>query len=181
MGQEGRDTPGDFAARLVLAMASENRSPTRTEREAGLQRGYMTQLKSGKIRSPGPETIRQLADYLRVSYEWLAIGRGPMRAEGWAPSPLEEARGFAGRHGVRVEAIDAAAERYRDATDMTAIDWVLAFDAEERRIGRAPSPSTEDVAKAQARLRRLKRQKRQGEERAAEAARRTPTRRGSAA
>lgn len=179
MAHEGRDTPDDFAARLVLAMDAENRSPTRTEREAGLKRGYMTQLKSGKVRAPGPETIRQLADYLRVSYEWLAIGRGPMRFEGWAPSALEEAKAFALRHGARDEAVAAAAERYRDAPDMTAIDWVLAFEAEERRIGRTVPPTDEEVSKAQARLRRLKREKKR-EDQAANA-QRSQSRRGSAA
>lgn len=136
-------------------MADEKKSPTRTERDAGLQRGYMSQVKSGKIRSPGPDVIRALADYLHVQFEWLAIGRGPMREEAWASSPLESAMRFALLHGARQDAIDAAVDRYRDAPDMTGNDWILAFNSEAIRLERAGVPRPEKVAAAQRKTRRL--------------------------
>jgi transcriptional regulator with XRE-family HTH domain len=157
-------------------MAAEKKTPTRTEREAGIKRGYMTRLKSGGVAAPTPETIRQLADYLRVSYEWLAIGRGPMRQDGWASSPLEEAMLFARRNGAREDAMLAAAERYRDdETVVTAWDWVMVFDAETRRLERAGVARPEVLAKKQASFRRVgakkRRQKTAAEEAAADARR----------
>ena len=164
MAREVHEPAGYFSERLARALAEEKKSPTRTEREAGLKRGYMSQVKHGKIRTPNPETIRQLSDYLRVSYEWLAIGRGPMRPTGWAPSPLEEATLFALRNGAREDAIAAAADRYRDAQDMTAVDWVMAFDNEARRLDRVGTPRPEVVEKRQAQIRRAASKKRRGEE-----------------
>jgi hypothetical protein len=183
------ETPEDFAGRLALAIQVSGKSPTRTGRESGLDSGYIFKLlgvsKAKQILSPGPEVIRQLADYLEVSYEWLAVGRGPMRAEGWAASPLEEAMLFAKKHGARADAIASAAERFRDAGDMTAIDWVMAFDAEARRLDRVGAPRPEVVAKRQGQFRRAVAKKRRADqvaqdERAAERAR-AGARRGGAA
>ncbi len=151
------ETEGDFAGRLAAAIAAEEKSPTRTGREAGLQEGYIFKLlgvaQAKQVLSPGPDVIRLLADYLNISYEWLAIGRGPMRYRGWAATPFEEARVFAKRHGLRDEAIRAAEERFGSAQDMTAVDWVIAFDSEARRLDRVASPRPE-VEKRRAKSRR---------------------------
>jgi hypothetical protein len=50
MAAELGEDASEFARRLWLAMAEEKKSQTRTEREAGLQRGYLSQVKVGTIR-----------------------------------------------------------------------------------------------------------------------------------
>ncbi len=178
-GQEPIVVPPDFAGRLQLAMDVAGKTQSRTERESGLQgKGRVFRLLGkGKnpILSPGPEVIRILADYLGVAYEWLAIGRGPMHPEGWAPSTLEEAQLIARKHGGREDAIAAVADRFRDAGDMTVMDWLMEFDGEARRLARAGAPRPEVVAKRQGQHRRAAaRKKRQdkadGDERARKAA-----------
>jgi transcriptional regulator with XRE-family HTH domain len=154
MPRDVPEPPTEFAKRLETAMAAAKKSPTRTEREAGLQRGYISQVRSGKIRSPNPETCKLIADYLGVGFEWLAIGRGPMHANGWAPTPLEEAILFAVRANTRRDAIDAAIARYRDS-DLSALEWVLAFDVEARHLDREGVPRPEEIEKAQKRVKRL--------------------------
>lgn len=156
------DTPEDFAGRLALAIELKKITRSRTERESGLKRGRIQRLLGigpKQIAAPGPETIRQLADYLGVSYEWLAIGRGPLRREGWAPSALEEATLFARSHGAREDAIRAATERYRDEPDMDVWSWILAIDGEARRLERLNVPRPEVIAKGQARVRRIQSKK----------------------
>lgn len=178
-GPDDSETPKEFAGRLKAAMVAEGKTPTRTERESKLPQGYMTRLlgtsekgRARQILAPGPDMIRQLADYLEVSYEWLAIGRGSMRQAGWADSPLEEAMLFARRNGAREDAMLAAAERYRDdETVVTAWDWVMVFDSETRRLERGGVPRPEVVAKKQASTRRagakMRRQKTDAEQAAA--------------
>lgn len=149
------ETPPDFAGRLEAAIKAEAKSPTRTGREAGLPDGYIFKLlgvsRAKQILSPGPEVIRQLADYLGVGYEWLAIGRGPMRPEGWAPSALEEAMLFARKNNAREDAILAAASKHRDETvPMTAWDWIRVFDYETRRLEDAGVPRPAAIAKQEA-------------------------------
>lgn len=165
MATDDSELPTDFARRLWEVMAEEKKSPTRTEREANLQRGYMSQIKSGKIRSPGPDVIRALADYLHVGYEWLAIGRGAKRAAGWAPSALERATAFALANGARRDAIDAAVLRYRDEAEMTVMDWVLAFNTEATRLDRAGVQRPEVVETRHRTVRRLAKQDRELAER----------------
>lgn len=158
-GSKDPEPTTDFAGRLDLAIKASGKSPSRVQREAGLQSGYIFKLlgrgEAKQISSPGPSVVRKLASYLGVSYEWLAIGRGPMRTEGWADSPLESATRFALLHGSRQDAIDAAVARYRDAADMTGNDWVLAFNAEAVRLDRAGVPRPEIIEAAQRKTRRL--------------------------
>lgn len=157
-GEIDEPTPQTFGARLARAIELSGKTQTRTERECELGQGRIHRLLGkGKnpILSPGPELIRVLADYLGVTYEWLAIGRGRMRPAGWAPSPLEEAMTFAVRHGARRDAIDAAIERHRETPDMTGNDWVLAFDVEARRLDKMGVPRPEVVQAAQRQTRRL--------------------------
>lgn len=141
-------------------MAEAQKTPTTTERESGLPRAYMVRLlgtstKAKQIFAPGPEVIKKLADYLRINYEWLAIGRGPMRAEGYSPSAFEEASFFAVRHGARRDAIEAAAARHRDVANMTGTDWILAINAEAQRLDREGIPRPEVVEKQQQKVRRI--------------------------
>jgi transcriptional regulator with XRE-family HTH domain len=157
--------PPDFAERLLAAMAAEGKSQSRTERESGLPQGYMTRLlgkseKAKQIFSPGPDVIRKLADYLQVSYEWLAIGRGEMRSASWAPSELEAATRFARDHGAREDAIQNVAARFRESEeDFSAIDWILEFDSEARRLERARVPRPEAVARVHRQMGRLSKKK----------------------
>lgn len=167
------ETPSDFAGRLRLAIADEKRSQTRTERESGLPQGYITRLlgtspKAKQIFSPGPDVVTKLANYLNVSYEWLAIGRGPMRVEGYAPSALEEAVSFAMRHGARRDAIDAAAKRFRDVANMTGTDWIIAFNQEAIRLDRDGIPRPEVIEAKQKKTRRLAAKKKRQEAPASE-------------
>lgn len=153
----------DFGRRLLAAIRAEKTTQTAVGRALNLPGARMPRLLGkGKnpILSPGPDIILLLADHLRVSYEWLAIGRGPMRREGWAPSELEEAMNFAAKHGARADAIAAVTERLRDADRMSVLDWVTAFDTEARRLDRLNVPRPEVVAKRQAQFRRVGAKKR---------------------
>lgn len=172
----------DFASRLRQAIEAEGKSQSRTEREAGLPNAYITRLlgtstKAKQIFAPGPDVIRKLSDYLNVSYEWLAIGRGPMRREGFSESPLESAMRFAVTHGARQDAVDEAAKRFRDAPDMTVFDWIKAIDAEAVRLDRAGIPRPEVIERAQKKVRRLKATKARQEAELAELAAPTSKRR----
>lgn len=176
------ETPEDFAGRLRLAIAAKRVTRSRTGREAGLRAGYIFRLlgdagESKQILAPGPEIVRQLADYLGVGYEWLAIGRGPMHADDWAPTPLEEATTIARRLGVRQDAIDATAERFRDDDDeMTTIDWIVAFNDEARRLDKRRVPRPEVKVRGERLVARLsakrERKLREATEAEAEAAQR---------
>lgn len=139
-----------IASRLWTAMEAEKKTPTRTGREAGLQQGYIFKLMGvarGKpVTSPGPEVLRQLADYLRVNYEWLAIGRGPMRADGYSPTAFEEAANFARRHGISEAAILATIERVRTDASLSAADWVALFVVMSRGVAPAAKAATKTEA-----------------------------------
>lgn len=150
------DPPRDFPGRLKLALELSGKTQTQTNRDLELPQGYMSRLVRGLRGSKAldPELIRRLADYLEVGFEWLAIGRGLMRP-GSSQTPLEEAMIFARRHGCREDAIEAAAERHRDDEEMTAIDWILAFDAHARRLERLGKPRPEDIAREQKAIARL--------------------------
>lgn len=154
--------PADFPGRLALALKQSGKTQSRAGRELGLSQGYMGRLLSGERGSKAlsPELIRQLADYLGVQYEWLAIGRGPQRATGWAPSALEEAMIFATRHGARRDAIDAAIESHREAENMTGTDWVLAISNEAKRLEHLKVPRPEVIEKKQKQTRRFQAKKR---------------------
>lgn len=154
-------TPEDFAGRLRRALKAAGKSQSRAQREIGLSQGYMSKLLSGDrgTKALAPELIRRLADYLGVAYEWLAIGRGPMHREGWAPSPLEAASVVAVTWGARRDAIEAAIEKHRDTPDMTEWDWLSAINTEASRLDRGAVPRPEVVEKGQARFRRLQNKK----------------------
>lgn len=152
----------EFASRLAWAIAVSGKTPTRVQREAGLQQGYIFKLlgrsKAKQIVSPGPDVIRPLADCLQVAYEWLAIGRGPVRPTGWGTTQLDSAAALALASGCRQDAIDAAVARYRDdMATMTGTDWILAFNAEALRLDRAGVPRPEVVQETQRKLSRLTR------------------------
>lgn len=151
-----RKLPADaseFAKRLFAAIDYAGTTQTKTESDAKLPRGYISQVKSGKIRQPGTEKIKQITDALRVvSFEWLARGNGSMRVAGAARSPLEDAQLFARRHGVREDAIAAAEERHAHDEPMSGVDWIIAFDAEERRLERAGVPAPHVLIKRRKQL-----------------------------
>jgi hypothetical protein len=153
----------DFYKRLVLAMEYAKKSPTRTERECELSGGYMTSLKKGKIVLPGVEVVSMLADYLGVSFEWLARGRGPMLSdpETSRDSGLEAVLDFARRvMRAREDAVAAVLKRHRDtANDLAPADLLMEIDAEARRLDRAQVPRPEAVAQVQRTMSRLSKKK----------------------
>ncbi len=154
------DIATEFGARLVQAIKAAGTTQSAVARALNLPGARMPRLLGkGKnpIRSPGPDVIRELADHLGVSYEWLAIGRGdPGAGGGKSGSALEEAMVFARKHHVRADAIDAAVAALRDeASTLNGIDWILAFNAHAQRLDRLAVPRPEVVEKAQKQLSRL--------------------------
>jgi len=128
------DAPTDFAGRLAQAISAEKKTQSRTEREARLPQGYIIRLlgtsekgRARQILNPGPELIRRLAKYLRVSYEWLATGEGSMRPEGWAATAFEQAVLFGRQHGVTELEIELTLARVRTDEGLTAAEWVGLF------------------------------------------------------
>lgn len=155
-GTKSTETPADFAGRLALAISLSGTTRTAVERRAGLGRGRIQRLLglgSKPILSPGPDVIRALADELAVRYEWLAIGRGPMRDPERELTPFEQATKLVQWANVRADAIAIAAERHGSDPEMDAIDFVRAIDDIARRLERSGTPRPEVVA-AQQRLTR---------------------------
>jgi hypothetical protein len=142
----------DFGRRLHAAIVAAKTTQSAVGRELGLTGARMPRL-LGKgpspIRAPEPETIRQLADHLGVSYEWLALGRGPMKpGDSWSVSGFAAAVGVASASGVDRETIDATAARYRDAS-LTPSEWVVAFGLEAGLRRRAEHAARETVRRAE--------------------------------
>lgn len=75
--------PTEFGKRILDACEQEGRSPTSLERDAGIPKGYLSRMIHGHRgqTSVNPEHMRSLADTLDVQFEWLVLGRGPMRRE----------------------------------------------------------------------------------------------------
>ncbi|MCC6557272.1 MAG: helix-turn-helix transcriptional regulator [Polyangiaceae bacterium] len=69
-----------LADRITYALDQRQMSQKGLEDEARMSRGYVSRLLKGERLKLSPELLRRIADTLRVSYEWLATGRGDMDA-----------------------------------------------------------------------------------------------------
>lgn len=81
-----------FAARLSEAMARSNLSGKEIAAAAGIDAGYLSNLKKGKRPPPSAPVTKSLAAALGVSEDWLASGEGPV----YAASRVAGAIGFYG-------------------------------------------------------------------------------------
>jgi hypothetical protein len=68
--------------RVLLACESAGVAPTGAERTARIPKGYVSRLIYGHrgATSINPRHMDALARVLHVSFEWLVLGTGPMKA-----------------------------------------------------------------------------------------------------
>ena len=59
---------GEF---LAKARSATGKSLRTVERETGISNAYLSQLETGKIKTPAPQNLHQLAEVYRVPYELL--------------------------------------------------------------------------------------------------------------
>ena len=62
------DRLGSF---LAKARSAAGKSLRAVEREAGISNAYLSQLETGKIKAPAPQSLHRLAEVYRVPYELL--------------------------------------------------------------------------------------------------------------
>lgn len=83
------------------------------DRAIGSRPGYVSRLEDGAFTSVGSEKLRQIAEVLRVSLDWLVLGHGSLElaadAEG-AARKIKERPGW-------VEALEEARARYATLED----------------------------------------------------------------
>lgn len=145
--RKGPEKLSEFGKRFLLACDLEGRSPTSAERDAGLNRGYLSPIIHGKRgkQSMNLEHMAAVAKILHVNFEWLVMGTGPMRREGRSTTPAEQAITFARSAGAREAAIQIAWERNRDReADLDVWAWARAIDEEDRRLSAAGVPRPVD-------------------------------------
>lgn len=144
---------------MLKALEEEQRSQNSAERDAKLGKGYLSRLIYGDRggTSINPEHMLSLAKVLHVNFEWLVVGTGPMRRDGRDTTTAEQAITFARGQGSREDALKAAWERNKDReNEMTATDWIMAIDAEARRLDRAGVPRPEQTAEHREAIQRTK-------------------------
>jgi transcriptional regulator with XRE-family HTH domain len=56
---------------LAKARSATGKSLRTVERETGISNAYLSQLETGKIRTPAPQNLHRLAENYRVPYELL--------------------------------------------------------------------------------------------------------------
>ena len=155
---KGAKELSEFGKRFHLACEQEGRSPTSAERDAGLNRGYLTPIIYGERGQSAinPAYMTALARLLHVNFEWLVTGNGPMRREGRETTPAEQAITFARSVGVREDAISIAWERNKDReSDLDAWAWARLIDDEARRLDSAGLPRPEAVHEKHKQTQRL--------------------------
>lgn len=86
MSSEELNNRAMFGVRLREAITRRNMASTRVEEEAGLTRGHLSRIFSGK-KSIELKTLMAVVDVLRVSPEWLITGRGPFDRDAVAALP----------------------------------------------------------------------------------------------
>jgi len=67
-----------LSERVAYALEQRQMPQQALENETRLSRGYISRVSQGERTKLSPEMLRRIADGLRVSYEWLATGRGEM-------------------------------------------------------------------------------------------------------
>lgn len=165
MSAEVPGTTSSLGDRLRFAIAHErHRGSTAVENALMLRRPEL--FRSRGTKNPDPIAMKAIADFLHVSFEWLVIGSGPMRAGGRGETPLEEAIFVARDWGIREDAFDLARELHAArASEMTAEEWFDAIRAAATRLERdgVPRPAAIVATKdAQARVRRAKKKLAEG-------------------
>ena len=157
--------PTPLGQRLQEALDAEGRKQTSVEvalKAKGIvaNRGQLSRFLHGTRGSKTikPEMWAAIADELRVNFEWLVLGRGPMRPVGHTDTPFDEAVVFARQNGAREDAIELAKARHGDKP-MTTAQWVVAIDEEARMLDRAGIPRPEVVREKQEQIERAKRKK----------------------
>lgn len=70
----------DFTDRLEYAMAEAGFGDNELAREAKVSQGYISKI-TERRGSPRASTGKRLADALGVSFNWLMVGEGEMRAQ----------------------------------------------------------------------------------------------------
>lgn len=144
----------------MKALEEEGRTQTSVERQIFPSQGQLSRIIYGErgTSTVDVDKMRALSDVLHVQFEWLVLGRGPMRRDGREkPTPAEEAMRFARLSGCREDAIQEAWDRLKNkAGEMSPMDWALAFDASARMLERAGVPRPEEVQTKQRAIAREK-------------------------
>lgn len=79
-----------FPERLAEAIQAKGMKPYRAEELAGLKRGHINHILSGKRRNVSAETLLKLQQVLDVSVDWLLTGALPRtRSESLPADPAE--------------------------------------------------------------------------------------------
>jgi transcriptional regulator with XRE-family HTH domain len=88
------DRLGSF---LAKARSATGKSLRAVERETGISNAYLSQLETGKIRTPAPQNLHRLAEIYRVPYELLMELAGfPVPDASTGPSTWASANGRIG-------------------------------------------------------------------------------------
>lgn len=81
---------GLFSERLTEAIASSGLSGKVIAERAGIDAGYLSNLKGGKRPMPSVPVIKALSDALEVRVDWLASGELPMRHSSSVGKPVAD-------------------------------------------------------------------------------------------
>jgi transcriptional regulator with XRE-family HTH domain len=117
----------ELGERLEAARKAEgDMSQNAVERKAGLGRGYMSRLSYGSRGTRmDPEMMARIADVLHVRFEWLMLGRLPMRDASQEKRTARDSAILSARSiGVPEEAIDFVCEKYPE-TESSDPQWWL--------------------------------------------------------
>jgi transcriptional regulator with XRE-family HTH domain len=88
------DRLGSF---LAKARSATGKSLRAVERETGISNAYLSQLETGKIKTPAPQNLHRLAELYRVPYELLMELAGfPVPEASAAPSTTANANARTG-------------------------------------------------------------------------------------
>jgi transcriptional regulator with XRE-family HTH domain len=77
---------------LAKARSATGKSLRTVERETGISNAYLSQLETGKIKTPAPQNLHRLAETYRVPYELLMELAGFPVPDSSVPSESVSAR-----------------------------------------------------------------------------------------
>lgn len=133
-----------LSERIAYALDLRQMSQKGLEDEARLSRGYVSRILKGERLKLSPDLMRRIADTLRVSYEWLATGRGNL--DETSPSPVRLVQlGFAieaaiAYHGEKWSAPTLAAARAfamtPEAQTLQPQEWADVLDQIEAALSK---------------------------------------------
>lgn len=154
--------PTEFGERVIEACRVAGYSPTRVNELLPWAGGYISRLigKEGAGDAMSLEKFVQFCDLCHVSYEWLATGRGEMRAKDFKLSAIEDATNSALSFGVPKDVITYVVTR--DAGEQRDMEhWLRAMMAENQmrvKVALADRPKEKYRAEVRAEGRKKKRQ-----------------------